>query len=307
MLLSLFITTQLFIRFYDCMSTNGITRNLNPITTVINKPSTLTTKLTTVKVKVTTENQLIQQLRAINNRDFVIAYNDFQSKVAQSNKLNTDMMALLSRMDTLLTTERDSIFKIESMMIKYPVVTADIVKFNVGGTTFATYLTTITKKILKNNGTGYYEPNLLEGLVSGLIEVKYDDNKAIFIDRNPQYFHYILDYLRMAGSNETFKYPANAFDLHGLLNEADFYNLVGLKEKFVGFSDSAILKANQSADLIKLGSFSANDYWKLIYRASVDGFGSRDFHNKVDGIPKTLTIIKTTNNFTFGGEAVVYF
>jgi hypothetical protein len=282
------------------MSTNGITTNKNQITSVPLKPTTA--KLTTAVAKPTTENQLIQQLRAINNRDFSTAYTDFQSKVAQSSKLNSDMMSLLNKMDSLLIAERDSIYKIEYTMVKYPVVTTDIVKFNVGGTTFATYLTTITKKIAKSNGEGYYEPNLLQGLVSGLLQVKYDDNKAIFIDRNPQYFHFVLDYLRMVNTNETFKYPTNTNDLYGLLIEADFYNLVGLKDKYIGFSDSAILKVNQSSDLIKLCNFSANDYWRLVYRASMDGFGSRDFHNKVDGIPKTLTIIKTTNNYTFGGK-----
>ena len=39
----------------------------------------------------------------------------------------------------------------------------------------------------------------------------------------------------------------------------------------------------------------------MIYQASKDGFGAKDFHGKCDGKDKTLTIIKTTNNFIFGG------
>ena len=39
-----------------------------------------------------------------------------------------------------------------------------------------------------------------------------------------------------------------------------------------------------------------NESWELIYRASTDGFGSRDFHAKCDGFKKTLTIIEKTGN-----------
>jgi hypothetical protein len=40
---------------------------------------------------------------------------------------------------------------------------------------------------------------------------------------------------------------------------------------------------------------------KLVYRASRDGFGAADFHKKCDNIPYTLTIIKTSNSYVFGG------
>ena len=41
--------------------------------------------------------------------------------------------------------------------------------------------------------------------------------------------------------------------------------------------------------------------WNLVYRASVDGFSANSFHSKCGSIRNTLTIIKTTNSFTFGG------
>ena len=37
------------------------------------------------------------------------------------------------------------------------------------------------------------------------------------------------------------------------------------------------------------------------YRATRDGFSAKDFHNKCDGIPNTLTIIKSENGNIFGG------
>lgn len=39
------------------------------------------------------------------------------------------------------------------------------------------------------------------------------------------------------------------------------------------------------------------------YRASRDGFGAHCFHSRCDGIPNTLTIIKSTNGNIFGGFA----
>ena len=39
----------------------------------------------------------------------------------------------------------------------------------------------------------------------------------------------------------------------------------------------------------------------MLYQASRDGFKASDFHAKVDGIQGTLTIIKTVENYIFGG------
>lgn len=41
--------------------------------------------------------------------------------------------------------------------------------------------------------------------------------------------------------------------------------------------------------------------WTLKYRASRDGFAAKDFHDKCDGISNTLTVIKTTKGYIFGG------
>ena len=292
MFLKLFLILQIILNFHNCISTfeltdESILSNEDPIETTTDELAVIET----TTPKATPENKIIEYLRNAKNHDFNLAYTNFQTKITQANKLNNDMVNLLQKMDKLLLTERNDIYKVENMMIKYPVVKSDIVKFNVGGTIFAIFLSTITKKIKKSNGDGFYEPNLLQGLVSGLTDVKFDENNAIFIDRNPKYFHYILDYLRMANTNATFKYPTNFDDLSELLDEATYYNVVGLKEKFINFSDSAILNSNQTQDLIKLCNFSNNDYWKLVYRGNRDGFQSKSFHNKVDGIPKTLTIM----------------
>ena len=81
---------------------------------------------------------------------------------------------------------------------RYPKVKDEIVRFNVGGTQFATSKSNITKKIpidslpssttsetdKLENVDNYYEPNMLEGLISGITEIKLDKTGSIFIDRN---------------------------------------------------------------------------------------------------------------------------
>jgi len=50
-----------------------------------------------------------------------------------------------------------------------------------------------------------------------------------------------------------------------------------------------------------LCEFPSAKQWKLLYRATRDGFSSQNFHTKCDGSANTLTIIKSTNGNIFGG------
>ena len=66
--------------------------------------------------------------------------------------------------------------------------------------------------------------------------------------------------------------------------------------------NSAILTASQSLDLIELCEFDSEKTFTLVYKASIHGFGAKDFHAKCDKIPKTLTIIKPNQSENiFGG------
>ncbi len=64
---------------------------------------------------------------------------------------------------------------------------------------------------------------------------------------------------------------------------------------------SAILSNKQLKALIKLCNFSESQKWKLIYKASEDGFAAVNFHSKCDGKKNTLTVIKSSNGNVFGG------
>ena len=70
---------------------------------------------------------------------------------------------------------------------------------------------------------------------------------------------------------------------------------------FYDFILSSILNKRQIKDLMNLCGFSDKEKWKLLYRASRDGFSAANFHSKCDGNQNTLTIIRSNLGYVFGG------
>ena len=65
--------------------------------------------------------------------------------------------------------------------------------------------------------------------------------------------------------------------------------------------ESLILKGEQPFELISLCEFIPKDKFKLLYRASRDGFGIDDFHSRCDGFANILIIFKASEtSFIFG-------
>ena len=65
------------------------------------------------------------------------------------------------------------------------------------------------------------------------------------------------------------------------------------------FNSSKILNEMQSVQLFNL--VDKNSSWSLIYQASTDGFSSKIFHKKCNGILGTLVVIRAGLNEIFGG------
>ena len=183
-----------------------------------------------------------------------------------------------------------------------------IVKINIGGNLFSTYKSTLLYSIEKSDSE-YYEPHLLQRLINGTQEASYDEDGAIFIDKNAFYFNYVIDYLRSLAAPEqhNFELPRREEVLKGIIKEADFFQLDGLKSSAqclfkslqIKHFRSSILSDEEKKTLINLCNLT--DRLELIYRASYHGFSAKEFHSKCDGISRTLTIIKTTKNNVFGG------
>lgn len=180
---------------------------------------------------------------------------------------------------------------------------SEIVKLNIGGSQFSTLRSTLTKKIQDQNNK-FYPPNLFDSLLNGIIQPIYDENNAIFIDRDPKLFNHILNYLRKVDLNNIYEIPSDV-NLKELNEEAKYYQIKSLEDltnvKKPAKIDSLILDDQQIRDLYSLCEFGHRIKWKLLYRATRDGYGAQNFHDKCDNETNTLTVVKTNDAYIFGG------
>ena len=169
---------------------------------------------------------------------------------------------------------------------------SSIVKLNVGGQHFTTSVQTLKK-----------DPNsMLATLFSGKFEMKPSEDGSFFIDRDGTYFRFILNYLR---SGELIL-PDSATFLKELETEAKFYHLRGIldelqsKERKV-FEETVILRNEGHRRVLKSWLPEAmKGEWRLLFRASRDGFAALKFHSKCDNKGPTITVVKSGENI-FGG------
>ena len=99
----------------------------------------------------------------------------------------------------------------------------DKVRLNVGGTYFLTTYTTLSN--VHNNST----PTYFHGIISEHFKKEYDkqlSEEYYFIDRDPTYFRYVLNYLRDGNISGIPK--DNVQILNEILQEASFYSINGL-------------------------------------------------------------------------------
>ena len=167
-----------------------------------------------------------------------------------------------------------------------------VVKLNVGGIPFTTTVKTLRK-----------DPNsMLAALFSGTLEIKPSEDGSFFIDRDGTYFRHILNYLR----DGELILPGRAKFLKELEAEARFYRLQGILDAlkpeppkpFVG---SVILTNEEHRRILKgwLPEGLVGE-WRLLFRASRDGFAAATFHSKCDNKGPTITVVQSAGNI-FGG------
>ena len=88
---------------------------------------------------------------------------------------------------------------------------------------------------------------------------------------------------------------------YNFLNKLNAKKLTFIFKKHQIRLDSTILDGSIQCKLVQLCEFSQCQKWKLLYRASRDGFSGGNFHSKCDGMENTLTVIKSESGNVFGG------
>ncbi|CAH3194605.1 unnamed protein product [Porites evermanni] len=180
--------------------------------------------------------------------------------------------------------------KIESTQI------SETVNLNIGGQHFTTTRQTLTK-----------DPNsYFAAMFSGRFSLKRSEDGAIQtieIDRDGKHFRHILNYLR--DGKLSLPEEATCTDLEEIETEATYYQIQGIIDELTTalatrlFSDSKILTRELDMILSGMLPYKTGD-WRLLYRASRDGFEAESFHLKCDYKGPTVTVVKT-GNFVFGG------
>ena len=176
------------------------------------------------------------------------------------------------------------------------------VKLNVGGQHFTTSVQTLTK-----------DPNsMLAAMFSGRFDMKPSEDGSFFIDRDGTHFRFILNFLRTG----KLTLPEGATFTKELEEEAEFYQIQGLIDALRAakltvtnkacmpdepFRESTILTNVEHRKILKgwLPEVLVGE-WRLLFRASRDGFAASAFHSKCDNKGPTVTVVKSGANI-FGG------
>ena len=175
------------------------------------------------------------------------------------------------------------------------------VNLNVGGQHFTTTVQTLTKD----------PDSMLGAMFSGRFPMKPSDDGAFFIDRDGTYFRYILNYLR----DGKLSLPEGATVIEEIEAEAEFYQIQGILEQLgkprpskgedrgvnatKPFAESNILTQEHAKILLGMVPYKIGG-WRLLFRASRDGFAAESFHSKCDNKGPTLTVVRR-GSFIFGG------
>lgn len=96
----------------------------------------------------------------------------------------------------------------------------DIIKLNVGGSYFVTTRGTLCAEADSMLANKFSEDSPFAPPIT-------DDDGIVFLDRNPAYFKYVLEYLRL-GSRGLPGAPENRASLECIEAEADYFGLQGL-------------------------------------------------------------------------------
>lgn len=173
---------------------------------------------------------------------------------------------------------QDNYEKVQQLLKERSSEGGKIIEINVGGTVFTTLQNTIDKQ----KGTFFYQ------ILDPDNNLK-DYNDRVFLDRPPVLFGIILDGLRSG----QLILPENSRLFADLEKEIEYYGLYSVfKDQMIKgrFYGSTLLQMSDETMLNKWVKNTTKD-WKLIYKATKDGFKSNNFKSKCQGKSNTFVIM----------------
>jgi len=175
---------------------------------------------------------------------------------------------------------------------KKPRISSDdiIIDLDLGGKRVATFQSTLCKvKGSKLSELFSQEP----------IPLTKNEQGWYKLDRPKKSFTVILNYLRTG----KFYLPPSDEEKASLQKEIEYWGMQAAYEKDGGagayYEGTTLLDPSLQATLNKWYE-KEGQKWKLLYKASRDGWDSSDFHGKVDHNGPTMTVIQS-NGYIFGG------
>lgn len=235
-------------------------------------------------------------------QEIITKLKEYGSCIYSAEKLNQEAGVLVRNLaDSLANVSNDEKewqqirVKLASTAVKGKVV------LDVGGDKYSTSVETLTRE---NN-------SFFTAMFSRQWELERDPvDKSIFIDRDGKIFTYILEYLRTEVVSK--EVMANETLRQRLILETRYFHLYSLLEILTEperkeaeriknlFSDGTLLSEEQRKTIHE---FVGTTYTKseLLYKASRDGFDANAFHTKCNNQGATITIIRSTNGYLFGG------
>jgi hypothetical protein len=193
-----------------------------------------------------------------------------------------------------LVQEQSKILTLSDKIHNFVLNDDKIVKLDIGGQIFST-----RAQILKNEKETFFT-----GMFSEHINTQPNEDGTHFIDRDPTYFRFILNYLRDPSKDfcEGIDRHLDAYQLEELRGEIEFYGVQSLLTKFNNRAPIFTPLLIDSKEAQQIDTWvGKKGTWTLLYQGTKDGFASADFHRFCDNKGVTITIIKSTNGSIFGG------
>jgi hypothetical protein len=165
-----------------------------------------------------------------------------------------------------------------------------VVSINVGGRVFTTLHGTLTR----------FPGSRLEAMASERWGVPRDDAGRLFVDRRPDRFATVLDFLRDPAAGICT--GATATDRETVAEELEWWGLLDHAYP-EPLAESALLTDAQRRDVYHMldGSPWQGEAWRLCYRSSRDGLTAEAFHQCCDAMQPSLVVVQTTLGTVFGG------